>query len=273
MDRTAAELNEVGLEVVAVAEGSPFLSRRLHSRNGAMQMEGMHTLAATFVERPETILQELVNAAVRLCGADSAGISVEREDKTEELYYRWVATAGVYTSFLDASLPQYPSACTVCLHRGEPQQFRVGKRFFDLLGVEAAEVTDGILLPWEVEEMRGTIFIIAHGRTEAFDGEDLRLMQVLAKFAAMGIRQQRQQGRLLEQARVASAAATAHALAHQINNPLQSLTNQLYLAEQNGGGDERSLALKMSGDFGRLTALVEELLGLAKRGELVGAGR
>ena len=273
MDRTTEELEEVGLEVVDVAAGSPFLSRRLHARDGAMQMEAMHRLAETFVKRPETILQELADAAVRMCGADSAGISMEREDRTEAQYYQWIATAGEYTSFLHASLPQYPSACTVCLYRGGPQHFRVGKRFFDLLGVEAAEVTDGILLPWEVEEMRGTIFILAHGRTEAFDGEDLRLMQVLAKFAAMGIRHQRQQARLVEQARAASAAATAHALAHQINNPLQGLTNQLYLAEQSGGGDERSLALKMSGDFGRLTALVEELLGLAKRAELVGAGR
>ena len=40
---------------------------------------------------------------------------------------------------------------------------------------------------------RGTIFIMAHGRTEAFDLEDSRMMQVLADFAAMGVRQQRQQ--------------------------------------------------------------------------------
>lgn len=51
---------------------------------------------------------------------------------------------------------------------------------------------DGILLPWEVEEMPGTIFIISHVRDEAFDTEDLHLMQVLADFAAMRIRQQRQ---------------------------------------------------------------------------------
>jgi hypothetical protein len=48
-----------------------------------MQMEGLHRLAVAFVESPETILQELINTAVRLCGADSAGISIEREgDKT-----------------------------------------------------------------------------------------------------------------------------------------------------------------------------------------------
>jgi len=263
MQKSAAELEQVGLEVVDLSDGSVYSGRRLHSRNGSMQMEGLHRLAVAFVESPETILQELVNAAVRLCGADSAGISIEREDKTEEHFYQWIATAGEYSTFLDASLPRYPSACTVCLERGGPQLFRVNKQFFDILGVEAAVVTDGILLPWQVEEMRGTIFIISHGRTEAFDSEDLHLMQILANFAAMGIRQQRQQIRLLAEARASAAVAMANDLAHQINNPLQSLTNVLFLANQSEGvGDEKSLAMKLRQDFERLSVLVKHLLEL-----------
>jgi hypothetical protein len=266
MDKSAAELEAVGLEVVDLADKTVYSKRRLHSRNGAMQMEGLHRLAVAFVERPETILQELVNAAVRLCGADSAGISIEREGKTDDDYFRWIATAGVYSAFLDASLPRYPSACTVCLERGTPQLFRVNERFFDILGIKAALVTDGILLPWEVEEMRGTIFIISHSRTEAFDSEDLHLMQILANFAAMGIRQQRQQVKLLSQARASAAVAMANDLAHQINNPLQSLTNVLFLAKEGmGTGDERSLALKLEDDFERLSALVKTLLELPRR--------
>jgi hypothetical protein len=266
MQKTVEELEEVGLEVVDLTDESLYATRRLHSRNGAMQMEGLRRLAVTFVESPETILQELVNAAVKLCGADSAGVSIEREEKTEQHYYKWVATAGEYSSFLDASLPQYPSACTVCLDRDAPQLFRVNKRFFDILGIEAAVVTDGILLPWKVEEMRGTIFIISHTRAEAFDSEDLYLMQILANFAAMGIRQQRQQQRLLAQARWSAAVAMANDLAHQINNPLQGLTNVLFLAKQGESvGDERSLAMKLDSDFERLSALVKRLLELPKR--------
>ncbi len=266
MTEALAELEAVGLEVVDLRDGSAFSDRRLHSRNGAMQMEGMHRLANAFVEQPEMILQELVNAAVRLCGADSAGISIERQDRTEQNYYQWIATAGEYSGFLNASLPKYPSACTICLQRGGPQLFRVHERFFDLLGIQAALVRDGILLPWEVEEMRGTIFIISHSRTEAFDSEDLHLMQILANFAAMGIRQQRQQRKLLSQARAAAAMAMANDLAHQINNPLQSLTNILFLAKQNEGvGDEQSLALKLESDFGRLSQLVKSLLELPKQ--------
>jgi len=266
MGKSTAELEAVGLEVVDLSDETAIAQRRLHSRNGAMQMEGLLRLAIAFVEQPETILQELVNAAVRLCGADSAGISIERDDKTDQQYYKWIATAGEYSAFLDASLPKSPSACTVCLERGSPQLFRVNERFFDILGIKAALVTDGILLPWEVEEMRGTIFIISHSRKEAFDSEDLHLMQILANFAAMGIRQQRQQRTLLSQARATAAAAMANDLAHEINNPLQALTNVLFLAKQKEGfGDERSLALKLEGDFARLSALVKNLLELPKR--------
>jgi hypothetical protein len=70
-------------------------------------MEGMRRIAHAFVENPETILQELVNAAVELCGADSAGISIAKEDRTEKEFYHWVATAGQYSGFLHAILPRY----------------------------------------------------------------------------------------------------------------------------------------------------------------------
>jgi GAF domain-containing protein len=266
MPLTAAELDAVGLEVADLADQTLMSKRRLHPRNSAMQMEGLHRLAVAFVEQPETILQELVSAAVHLCGADSAGISIERDDRTDQDYYQWIAVAGEYSAFLDANLPRSPSACTVCLERGGPQLFRVDARFFDILGIQAAPVTDGILLPWEVEEMRGTIFIISHSRAEAFDSEDLHLMQIFASFAAMGIRQQRQQAKLLSQAGAAAAMAMANDLAHQINNPLQALTNLLFLARQGDEvGDGRSLALKLEAEFDRLSMLVKNLLELPKR--------
>jgi signal transduction histidine kinase len=215
------------------------------------------------VNQPNTILQELVQTAVDLCGADSAGISIEKADRTDQEFYEWVATAGDYSGFLNAILPRYPSACGVCLERGRPQRFRVTERFFEILGVEAPVVSDGILLPWQVDGTRGTIFIMAHGRDEAFDAEDSRMMQLLADFAATGFRQQRQQRRLIEQERDAAAVAMANDLAHKINNPLQSITNVLYLAASSGTTPEvKALATDLEEDVSRLSALVRNLLAL-----------
>jgi hypothetical protein len=254
---------ETGLEVLDLRTDAGFASRNLHARDIGTQMAGLQRLARALSEKPDTILQELVSAAVDLCDADSAGISIEKEDGNDQEFYHWVATAGAYSRFLNAILPRNPSACGLCLERGHPQHFTVSKKFFDILGVEAPLVTDGILLPWKTEEARGTIFVMAHGRTEAFDENDARLMTMLADFAAMGYRQQKQQARLIAQERAAAAAQMANQLAHEINNPLQSLTNTAYLvAEGIGEQDLKMLGRELSNDICRLSALVKELLSL-----------
>jgi hypothetical protein len=254
---------DTGLEVIDLVEDASFARRHLHDRDVVTQMEGMRRVARGFVDSPDTILQELVNAAVELCGADSAGISIERENGGDADFYEWVATAGAYSGFLNAVLPRSPSACGVCLERGRPQLFRVTKPFFDLLGVEALEVTDGILLPWDEGETRGTIFVMAHGRDEAFDGNDVRMMQMLADFVKMGVRQQRQQKQLMKQAMLGAAAGMANELAHRINNPLQSITNLVYLAAGGGvAGDARALAEELEEPIQRLSVLAAKMLSL-----------
>jgi RNA polymerase sigma factor (sigma-70 family) len=252
---------ETGLEVFDLDTHGEFAARRLRTHDLTWQMEGLRRLTHSFVQSPHTILQELVNAAVELCGADSAGISLETEEKSDSNYYHWVATAGQYNGFLNAVLPRYPSACGICLERGKPQLFRVRQRFFDIMGIEAPLVTDGILLPWQVEETRGTIFVMAHGRTAAFDKDDGQLMRVLADFAAMAVRHQRQQHALLQQAKATAAAAMANKLAHQIDNPLQSLMKTAHLAaEGQSGHDARTLGKEFSSDLQRLSAVVAESL-------------
>jgi hypothetical protein len=76
-------------------------------------MAGMQRLTKAFVEDPDSILQQLVKGAVDLCEADSAGISIEKEDKTDESYH-WIAISGDYSGFLNAVLPRFPAQ-----HRNE----------------------------------------------------------------------------------------------------------------------------------------------------------
>jgi len=256
-------VEETGLDVADLRTDSVFATRALHTRDIATQIAGLQRLSRAMVQAPETVLQELVKTAVDLCGADSAGISIEREDGTAEQFYHWIATAGVYSGFLDAILPKDPSACGVCLERGHAQHFTVTKKFFDILGVEAPLVTDGILLPWRTEDTRGTIFVMAHERTEAFDSNDVQLMTMLADFAAMGFKQQKQHEQKMVQERAIAAAAMANRLAHEINNPLQSMTNAAYLvAEGMRDCDSQALGRGLSKDIQRLSGLVSELLAL-----------
>ena len=129
--------SDTGLEVIDIEGDAAFAQRPVHVHASLEHIEALQRLAQCFLENPDMLLQELVNSAINLCGAESAGISMERADKTEESYYHWVATAGNYAPFMDAILPRHPSACTVCLERGRPQVFRVSQRFFELMGIEA----------------------------------------------------------------------------------------------------------------------------------------
>jgi hypothetical protein len=261
MVESASFTEETGLEVYDLEGHSEFHARPVQGRDSLRQAAGLQRLSRAFAQHPETILQELVHAAVELCGADSAGISVERENGTPEHFYHWVAADGVYAGFQDAMLPQYPSACGICLERGRPQHFRVGKRFFEILGIDAPIVEDGLLLPWQADGTRGTIYVMAHTRRDTFNREDLRLMTTLADFAAMAIRHQRQQEALLQQASRKAATAMADGLAHKINNPLQSLTNLVFLAQQEVGvSNARELAEQLMPDLQRLNSLVRQLL-------------
>jgi len=55
----------------------------------------------------------------------------------------------------------------------------------------------------------------------------------------------------------------ANKLAHKINNPLQSLTNILYLAAEGHYGESaKAVGCQALGDLERLTSLARELLNL-----------
>ena len=263
-----ADLESTGLEVVELRSHEAFKARRLPGRDTIAQMERVCHLAQAFVERPETILQEFANAAVELCGADSAGISIQEADDHGNLAFRWVATAGEFASFRNAVVPNFPSVSGICLQRGHAQVFRISQRFLDLVGIPAKPVTDGLVFPWKEDQTRGTLWVMAHARSEAFDADDARLVAMLANFAAVAVREERQRKLLLKQAKAAAAAAMANDLAHRINNPLQSLTNLVYIAGQDcDGARGKELAHEMKEHVGRLSDLVRRLLALPVDGQ------
>lgn len=266
MINDAPQLEGTGLSVQDIQSNPSFLARPSRPRNPVAEVEALARIARVFVGNPQVLLQELVDSAVSLCRAHSAGITLEQKPVEGEVVYHWVATSGHYAKFLNATLPEFPSACGVCISRGRPQLFAASQEFFDKMKVEADIVTDGILIPWSVDGARGTLWIMAHDEKTLFDATDVRLAQVLADFAALGVRQRLQEEKLIEQARLASAAAMAHELAHHINNPLQSLANCIYLVEHNvSPADSAALHQDMRENLDRLTTLTNEILTLPIR--------
>ncbi len=70
---------------------------------------------------------------------------------------------------------------------------------------------------------------------------------------------------LLRDASAAASNAMAHTLAHRINNPLQSITNSIFLALHSHDSTSRTEHLEQaSSDLRQLSALVGNLLLLHK---------
>jgi GAF domain-containing protein len=253
------ESTETGMELRDLLLDEEFLSRRKARRDPQGELEALRRLARVFADLPDIVLQELVDIAVDFCGADSAGISLEEPDGAGGFRFRWVAIAGSFSQYLNGTTPRFFSPCGTCLSSGRAQLYRVTKPYYDFLGVTAEEITDGMLIPWVNERMRGTIWAVAHHSREAFTPADYRLLESLADFASIAIRHQYQQEELRRREKAEASAARANEMAHQINNPLQSLTNAIYLAQQ-GGKNAAGYLKQAHEELVSLSQLVERLL-------------
>jgi hypothetical protein len=258
--------HNTGVEVLDLQSNTEFLARPSYPRDALTQLAGMQRLAHAFTENPDRVLQELSDIAIQLCGAESAGISLETFGPEGQRLFQWVAISGVYSPFLNASVPYHWMPCGVCLDRGQPQTIRVPVAHFAAMGLEKlpAPITDGILIPWQVDSARGTIWILAHVRTDAFDHMDYSIMQMFSDFAAMAVRNQQQQKTILQQTRAAAAADMANGLAHQINNPLQKLTNSIFLANTQSASTPGHIKQAID-DLQQLSSLVKRLLAISDK--------
>lgn len=250
-----------GMHLRDLLADTEFRQRRRISRLENRESIALRRLSRIFAEHPERVMQELVDTAVEFCGADSAGISLE---EPEQETFRWIVVAGSFSPYLDGRTPRRYSPCGTCLDSGKPQLYKVTQPFYDYLGVTAAPITDGILIPWSNEFVKGTLWAVSHESAQAFNFEDYELLSGLADFAAIILRHQHQEALLREGERARAIAEMANRLAHRINNPLQSLTNTIFLARQGGESVEEQLA-QAETELKRLSDQVATLLNTAER--------
>jgi hypothetical protein len=238
-----------------------FLNRTGKKRDFQQPLDALRRVTQVFATHPEDVLQELVDVAMTCCGADSAGISLEEPDEEGKPTFRWVAIAGSFSPYLEGRTPRFFSPCGTCLDSKRPHLYRVTKPYYDFLGVTAKPITDGMLIPWEADEIRGTIWAVSHTSEEAFERPDYELLKSLSDYVAIIIRQQKLDEKARQAAKAQASADRAHKMAHQINNPLQSLTNTMFLASQ-GGPDAESYMQSALTELASLSERVRKLLAL-----------
>jgi len=143
----------------------------------------MAAMARTLAVAPEHILQELVDFALTLCRADSAGISVLSAD--DQVRFHWPAIAGKWASHVGGGTPRDFGSCGVVLDRKAPLLISHPERDFPYFADVQPAVEEALLLPFYVNgEAIGTLWVVSHDEPQRFDAEVLRVMTNLCNFAA-----------------------------------------------------------------------------------------
>jgi hypothetical protein len=192
-----------GMDLRDLLSDSGFKSRPKQPRDPNRTAIAFRHLLKLLAENTTSVLKELVDAAFTFCNAESSGISLEEPDTG---MFRWVAIAGSFEKYLDGGTPRNYSPCGICLDTGRPQLYHVTQPYYSFLGVTADPITDGILIPWSNEHLKGTLWCVSHSSAEAFDFDDYEFLRGLADVASL-ILQNQARLRLVDDAEIARSAA------------------------------------------------------------------
>jgi PAS domain S-box-containing protein len=147
-------------------------------------------------------LQSVVETALDLCRAHSAGISL-LEQRGAERVFVWRAITGAWSHFRDATMPRENSPCGSVLDRDRPMLMSHPERWYPMPPEFWPLPVEVLLVPLHVEGRAvGTVWIASHDDWRKFDREDLRVVEKLSQFAALAFQRRQAEKALAEVARI-----------------------------------------------------------------------
>ena len=257
-DRATATLSEVDIR-------SKLWSRPQRPPNYGAEHAALAVLAKEMADNPRNMLQKLVELALELCNADTAGISL-----LEGELFRWEAVAGVFASSRNGTMPRDASPCGVCIERNTTQLMYLADRCFPALRAEPRFV-EALLIPFHDHgDPVGTVWIVTHNFERKFDREDERVVHTLAQFASAGW----QLWKACESAAEASRYKDEFMamLGHELRNPLAAIVSANQVLDKVGAKDSVVMqAVEVVGRQARhLAKIADDLVDLSRisRGKL-----
>jgi signal transduction histidine kinase/ActR/RegA family two-component response regulator len=184
--RAAPAVPRVPLEeVIATAE----LERRpTRAPDFESESRALVGLMRALREADTNVLQKLADTALRLCGAQSAGVSIEEEEEGRRVF-RWHGAAGRWASLRGRTIPRDSSPCGTVLERNTPVLMKRPARFFTMPCADSLPVTETLLVPFTADGVTvGTVWLGSHDEGRRFDREDLRLLTSLSECASLAYR-------------------------------------------------------------------------------------
>lgn len=209
-------------------------ARPLRAPNYEREHQAFAVLAAEMADNPRNMLQKLVEVAVDLCGAHTAGLSLLDGD-----VFRWEAVAGVFACARESTMPRDQCPCGICIDRDATQLMHLPDRCFPALYAEPRFV-EALLIPFhDHAKPVGTVWVVSHSPERKFDREDERIVRVLAEFASAGWQLWKAYDAAAEANRRKDAFLAT--LGHELRNPLAALTMATSILEQRVTQDDRAV--------------------------------
>ena len=115
MFRTAPDFCSLDELLVAPAAAS----RRQAAVTQVAEAEAFLALSRSLAEKRGTTLQQFVELAMAGTGAGSAGVSLEERDE-QGPFFRWVATAGEFSRYVNGTMPREFSPCGATVDGARP---------------------------------------------------------------------------------------------------------------------------------------------------------
>jgi signal transduction histidine kinase len=274
-ERQSASPAEHAAELQDILITSKLQSRRRRPNSEAENI-ALRTLARVMAEKPGELVDSLLNVALDLCEAGTAGLSVL--DNREQVF-RWTNVAGTLARHVGGTTPREFSPCGVTMDRKAPQLFLYPARRFQYFKRVEPAIAEALVLPiWLEGAMPATIWIVSHNPRVHFDSEDVRVMTALADFTASALRlsrslDQEKRDRLASDKEVAAHEKTEHAL-YEVQNGLEadlrerSVQLQHLSASLVAHQDEerRRLARELHDSTGQYLAAIQMNLAMAQSG-------
>jgi signal transduction histidine kinase len=162
--------------------------RAQKGRDPREEAESLQRLAHVMARRPHKLVETLLEMALRLCGAGTAGISLLEERPDAEPVFRWTHLAGALEGYVGKVGPKDFSPSAICLNLGSPQLFSYPARYFEYFEDVNPPIVETLVFPLPIgDEVQGTLWIVSHDENVKFDSEDVRRMTVLAEFTSCGL--------------------------------------------------------------------------------------
>jgi len=240
------------LPLIPVAE--TFITDQLEKRapgrpDHLREKLAIQDLARYMSEEPSLVLPRLVQLAMELCDAESAGVSVLEPASKE---FRWFGLKGVLAAFEGNHTPRHNSPCGLCLDINGPILLDRVERAYDWVRDANIAVPEILLVPLNKKGLDaiGTLWLVSP-TCGHFNSAHAEMVTELSAFAATALRMIQTEERL--NAALHEQEVLAHEMSHRVKN-LFTLMSGMVRMTRRGAVSADDLADKLSG---RISALAD----------------